>query len=260
MSHHTTHMIRFIHNLVKSIFSDKQDDESSQELTVIDEEPIKDHFSEPEILERPESRLGSRQPDVQELSFGKPEQRIREQFKEHQIERTESIEVRTEIKDIPISEKLMMMHREEQNRTTVSTEEFDDIDVPFSSSGPFTDEDRLAEIIARHSDNHSRKKSDESQGKGDCGAPIISDSESEASNINDENVLTIASGEASEEMYEHGVADEIHVMNGVSRNHEIESKDDIRASMSQYEQIRLCSFAELLGEYNWSIPYALYKV
>ena len=41
------------------MFRAQQDDESSQELTVIEEECVDDHSSEPDILERAETRLGS---------------------------------------------------------------------------------------------------------------------------------------------------------------------------------------------------------
>ena len=246
------------------IFSAQQDEETSQELTVIEEESIDDHFSEFDMQKRPESRLGSTQSDIKEISFGKQEERIREQFKEHWSERNEAIELQAEIKDIPISEKLMMMHRAEQNRTIVPNEQFgaerlESINVlsqSHSSSCPITDEDLLTEIIAQHSDNHSRKKSHDSAEKGDCGAPIISDTDSVASNISDDNVLTIASGNESDE---NEVQDEIQVINGVT-SHGVETKVEVRAERSQFEVIRLCSFADLLGEYNWSIPYALYKV
>ena len=227
---------------------------------MIEKESIDDHFSKPDILERAESRLGSGQPDIQELSFGKQEQRVREQFKEYRTERNEDIELRTEIKDIPISEKLMMMHRAEQNKITVSDEQFEELepenmDFRYSNSCPITDEDLLTEIIAQHSDIPSRKKSDESTGNGDCGAPIISDSDSVASNLSD-NVLTIASGNESDE---NEVQDDIPVINGVTA-HEVGTKVEVRTKRTQFELIRLSSFAELLGEYNWSIPYALYKV
>ena len=235
------------------MFRAQQDDESSQELTVIEEECVDDHSSEPDILERAETRLGSGQPDIQKLSFGKQEQRIREHFKECRTERNEDIELRTEIKDIPISEKLMMMHRAEQNKTIVPDKQFEvkepeNMEFRYSNSCPITDEDLLTEIIAQHSDIPLRKKSDESTGKGDCGAPIISDSDSVASNISD-NVLTIASGNESDE---NEVEDEIPVIN-------VGLKVDV-LTKTQFELIRLSSFAELLGEYNWSIPYALYKV
>ena len=227
---------------------------------MIEEESIDNHSSEPDMLERAESILGSGQPDIEKLSFGKQEQRIREQFKEYRTERNEDIELRTEIEDIPISEKLMMMHRAEQNKTIVPDEQFEEkelenMDFRYSNSGPITDEDLLTEIIAQHSDIHSRKKSDESTEKGDCGAPIISDSDSDASNISD-NVLTIASGNESDE---NEVQDEIPVIHGVTA-HEVGTKVEVREKRTQFELIRLSSFAELLGEYNWSIPYALYKV
>lgn len=243
------------------IFSAQQDEETSQELTVIEEESIDDHFSEFDMQKRPESRLGSTQSDIKEISFGKQEERIREQFKEHWSERNEAIELQAEIKDIPILEKLMMMHRAEQNRTIVPNEQFEaerleSMNVRQSSSCPITDEDLLTEIIAQHSDNHSSKKSHDSAEKGDCGAPIISDTDSVASNISDDNVLTIASGNESDE---NEVQDEIQVINGVT-SHGVETKVEVRAERSQFEVIRLCSFADLLGEYNWSIPYALYKV
>ena len=229
-------------------------------MTVIEEEPLDDHLSEPEILERAESRLGSRQPDVEEVSFGKQEQRIRERFKDYQTELTESIELRTEIKDIPISEKLMMMHRAEQNKKKIPEEQFQEEPsgrtyvreyFRFENSDSLTDEDRLTEIIARHSE---RKKSAESGEKGECGAPIISDSDSVTSNVSDDNILTIGSGSASDENI---VPDEVPVING---SHEMQTEVEVRAERTQFEEIRLCAFAELLGEYNWSIPYALYKV
>ena len=243
------------------IFSAQQDEETSQDLTVIAEESIDGHFSELDIQKRPESRLGSTQSDIKEISFGKQEKRIREQFQEHWSERNEAIELRTEIKDIPISEKLMMMHRDEQNRTIVPNEQFEaerleSLNVHYSNSCPITDEDLLTGIIAKHSDIDSRKKSNESAEKSDCGAPIISDTDSVASNISDDNVLTIASGNESDE---NEIQDEIQVINGLTSNG-VETKNEIRSERSQFEAIRLCSFAELLGEYNWSIPYALYKV
>ena len=243
------------------IFSAQQDEETSQDLTVIEEESIDDHFSEFDIQKRPESRLGSTQSDIKEISFSKQEEKIREEFKEHWSERNEAIELRTEIKDIPISEKLMMMHRAEQNRTIVPNEQFEAerlecMNVRYSNSCPITDEDLLTGIIAKHSDIDVRKKSNESAEKSDCGAPIISDSDSVASNISDDNVLTIASGNESDE---NEVQDGIQVINGVT-SHGVETKVEVRSERSQFEAIRLCSFAELLGEYNWSIPYALYKV
>ena len=242
------------------IFSAQQDEETSQDLTVIAEESIDGHFSELDIQKRPESRLGSTQSDIKEIPFGKQEEQIREQFKEHWSERNEAIELRTEIKDIPISEKLMMMHRDEQNRTIVPNEQFEaerleSLNVHYSNSCPITDEDLLTGIIAKHSDIDSRKESNESAEKSDCGAPIT-DTDSVASNISDDNVLTIASGNESDE---NEIQDEIQVINGLTSNG-VETKNEIRSERSQFEAIRLCSFAELLGEYNWSIPYALYKV
>ena len=156
----------------------------------------------------------------------------------------------------------MMMHKAEQKRTIVPNEQFEAEQLErmndrYSSSCSITDEDLLTEIIAQHSDIHSRKKSDESAEKGDCGAPIISDSDSVASNISDDNVLTIASGNESDE---NEVQDEIQEINPGVTSHGVETKVEVRSERSQFEMIRLCSFAELLGEYNWSIPYALYKV
>ena len=156
----------------------------------------------------------------------------------------------------------MMMHKAEQKRTIVPNEQFEaeqleSMNDRYSSSCSITDEDLLTAIIAQHSDIHLRKKSDESAEKGDCGAPIISDSDSVASNINDDNVLTIASGNESDE---NEAQDEIQEINPGVTSHGVETKVEVRSERSQFEMIRLCSFAELLGEYNWSIPYALYKV
>ena len=211
---------------------------------------------EPEVIDRDES-TDVDQPEV-------------DQFKDQQTEKTDALELRTSIQDIPISEKLMMMHLAEQN----SAEKFQEENtVRYVDSSPtsITDEDRLEEIIARHSDSHSRLKSTE-KAPVDCGAPVISDSDSTASNLSEEyHVLPIVSGDEADpsdsnddekpglfgnndevtakvdDVVEFAVEDEVD--KEVRDEFEVVTKQQ----RSQYDLVKLSSFAELLGEYNWYV-------